>query len=204
MRSERELEASISRLYEVDGHTDAIGNIQIIAVIIKDIEEPSMRNARNIVETGGFGLGQYDLTSNQPEEVFLPSPINSNPQPAAPNPVNGGVQSNGTQNRHEFAESSRSPHNTVIEENGEPRNIPSPTMTGALIRLRNKGKRSIYHDYGDGGREVYDLDSSDDEHSADPNPRMGYYHPMPPFDPVDLRNLEKRKLGRQRTSSTAS
>lgn len=77
-------------------------------------------------------------------------------------------------------------------------------MTGAPVPTKDTDKKSIYHDYGDGAREIYELDSSDHDYPEESELHTAYYHPLPPFNPDDLRELKKRSFRRRRASSNGS
>jgi hypothetical protein len=173
-------------------------------VIIKNIEGPSIENARAVIKTGLVSSDKSGFNSIQTENLSLPPFTNSSFQPAAPETVSSCHLSTPSQNFYESARIRPLANGTISGGKEEIQNSSSCQMTGALVPTKKTDKKSIYHDYGDGAREIYELDSSDNDSPEESELKTANYHPLPPFNPDDLRELKKRNIRRRRASSNGS
>jgi hypothetical protein len=73
-------------------------------------------------------------------------------------------------------------------------------QTGAVVhRKKERETRAVFHDYGDGNREIYEVGSSESFRPTSQDdglhlPTYGYV-PVPPFNLSDLKLRKRRKRG---------
>ncbi|KAJ5448728.1 hypothetical protein N7445_003549 [Penicillium cf. griseofulvum] len=200
-RTERQFIDSMGALQEkirLDGHSDSTGNIQVITVIIEEITEGTVKDARDLLRrfskqshvepptdpeiSSQLTSSANDMSSPIRDAVVIKSTLNSSgPKPSDPSLRCRCFTINSTRTPARDP----TPVSSELELQGRTRD-QSPVSPHYRVTVEPELELPVSH--------AFDDTDTDIPH----HPRI--YQPMPPFDVSDLREREIRKGRRQSRS----
>jgi hypothetical protein len=170
----RRLEKKMNRYMNANSQPTWVINTNSIVVIIQEIKKEPIAEAEALIKEN---ISNSPVRVTPPEETSLSSRMSVPQQLPRPNGVSGSLD--------------RSPNLSETE---------IARQTGAVVhRKKERETRAVFHDYGDGNRETYEVDSSTSfrptSQSYGSGPSTYGYVPVPPFNLSDLKLRKRRKRG---------
>jgi hypothetical protein len=170
----RRLEKKLNRYMNANSEPTWVINTNFMAVIIQEIKKTPIAEAESLIREN---ISNLSVRVTLPEETSLSSRIGI-PQPLPrPRSVSGSL------------DRSLYLSETEIARQAGP----------VVLKKKERETRAVFHDYGDGNRETYEVDSSASYRStkqSDASALSIYgYVPVPPFNLSDLKLRKRRKHG---------
>lgn len=170
----RRLEKKMNRYMSANTQPTWVINANSMVVIIQEIKKEPIAEAEALIREK---ISNLPVRVTPPEETSLSSRMGV-PQPLPrPNCVSGSL------------DRSPNPSETEIARQTGP----------VVLRKKKRETRAVFHDYGDGNKETYEMDSSASVRSTSQSDgsclSLYGYVPVPPFNLSDLKLRKRRKHG---------